>query len=283
MPAPRLFLDARAVLAESPVWDAAAQELLWCDITAGLLHRTSADGAQDHEIPLPPPLGSFQLRRGGGLVAALRDRIVLTDDDGRGLRTLATIEHRHEGIRFNEGKCDPFGAFVVGGMDTTVKDPDAGLYRITPDGEVTLLGGGFGTANGIEWNDDGSEIYVTDTAVQTIFRAPYADGAMGELVPFATGRRHDGLARDERGEFWGAVYGAGRVVHLSADGDTVDTIELPVPNVTGVTFGGPGLRTLFVASARENLSESQLEEAPLSGGIFALDLDRAGRPANLFG
>lgn len=288
MPVPRLFLDARAILCESPVWDETADagrgELVWTDITAGLLHRTSADGAQDRETPLPPPLASFQRRRGGGLVAALRDRIVLVDDDGRNLCDLARIEHRHAGIRFNEGKCDPFGNFVVGAMDTTTKDPDAGLYRVTPSGEVTSLAGGFGTANGFEWNDDGSEMYVTDTSVETIFTASYGpDGVLGELTPFATGRMYDGLARDERGEFWSAVSGAGQVVHLSAEGELLDTIDLPVPNVTGAGFGGAGLRTLFVGSARENATEQELEEAPHSGGIYAVVLDRAGRPTNLFG
>lgn len=281
---PRLLLDAKAILGESPVWDAEAGELLWCDITAGLLHRTSADGSADRTAPLPPPLGSFQRRRGGGLVAALRDRIVTVDDDGGALQELAVIEHSHDGIRFNEGKCDPFGNFVVGAMDYVSKEPDAGLYRITPSGEVTTLLGGFGTANGFEWNDDGSEIYLTDTAVQTIFRAPWGpEGQLGALTPFVVGGLHDGLARDERGEFWGCLYGAGKVVHLDADGALIDEIDVPAPNVTGIAFGGQDLSTLFICSARENATEETLEEFPLSGGVFAVDLDRAGRETFLFG
>lgn len=283
MPEVRTFLDARAILVESPVWDSRTRELVWCDITAGVLHRTTADGRVDRTIALPPPLGSFQLMRHGGVVAALQDQIVLVDAEGE-FRELAHIQHNHPGIRFNEGKCDPFGNFVVGGMDTTKKDPDAGLYRITPAGEVTTLRGGFGTCNGIEFSDDGRTLWVTDTSVRTIFRGSYGpEGALGELEPFSVGLRHDGLARDERGEFWGAVYGAGEVVHLSPQGELLDTIAIPAPNVTGVAFGGDDLRTLFVGSARENATEEQLEQSPLSGGIFAIDLDRAGLPTHLFG
>jgi len=282
-PRPRLFLDARATLGESPVWDVDAQELVWTDITPGLLHRTSADGLRDRSLPVDPPLPSFQRRRGGGLVAALEDQVVLTDDDGGSLQVLATIDLAKEGMRLNEGKCDPFGAFVVGAMDPD-GEPVAGLWRVGPDGVVTMLRDDFTTTNGFEWNDDGSEIFLTDTDRETIYRASWgADGALGELQPFSTGGSHDGLARDERGEFWGAVHGESVVVHLDRDGEVLERVEFPVPLLTGIGFGGADLRTLFVLSAREGLDESQLAEHPLSGGVFALDLDRAGRAPFLFG
>jgi sugar lactone lactonase YvrE len=38
-----------------------------------------------------------------------------------------------------------------------------------------------------------------------------------------------------------------------------------------------------VLSAREELSDDDLAAHPLSGGIFAVDLDRAGRAPFLFG
>ena len=40
--------------------------------------------------------------------------------------------------------------------------------------------------------------------------------------------------------------------------------------------------TLFVGSARENLTEAQLEAHPLSGAIFAIDTRTHGRPARRF-
>jgi sugar lactone lactonase YvrE len=288
VPTAELFLDARSILCESPVWDAdaagGAGELLWADITPGVLHRTAVDGSADRTSTLPPPLPSFQRRRGGGLVAALQDRIVLVDDDGGHLEELARVEHAHPGIRFNEGKCDPFGNFVVGGMDATKKAPDAGLYRITPEGEVTVLRGGFGTCNGIEFDDDGHTMWVTDTAVQTIFRAPYDEnGALGEFEPWSVGHRHDGLVRDSTGDFWGAIYGAGQVLHLDAAGRILETVDVPAPNVTGITIGGRDLTTLFIGTARENATEEQLQAAPLSGGVFTYELDRPGLPARLFG
>ena len=281
---PRLLLDAKAVLVESPVWDVDRQELVWCDITPGILHRTSADGSDDRTTQLPAPLASLQRRRDGGLIMALGDRIVTTDDEGGDLREIAHLPHRHDGIRFNEGKCDPFGAFVVGGMDVTDEEPDALMYRVGPDEQVTRLRGGFTTFNGLEWNDDGSTMWFTDTGVKTVFQATWgADGELGRVAPFTSGGMHDGLVRDERGEFWGAIYGEGVVVHLDQDGDLIDRIAFPAPKLTGIAIGGPEMRTLFVGSAREEMSDDELERHPLSGGIFTVELDRAGRESFLFG
>ena len=59
-------------------------------------------------------------------------------------------------------------------------------------------------------------------------------------------------------------------------------LELPAPNVTSVAFGGADLRTLFVASARENLTEEQLLAHPLSGSIFAITTETSGRESRTF-
>jgi len=278
-----LFLDSRAALAESPVWDIDAQELVWTDIPVGALHRTSADGTRDRATRVGPPLACVQRRRGGGLIVAGTDDVSLVDDDGGNPSVVAKVAFRHAAMRFNEGKCDPFGNFVVGALDPD-GNADSDVYRITPSGDISLLWGGFGTTNGMEWNDDGTEIYVTDTDVKTVFRASYGpDGVTGELVPFSVGGSHDGLVRDERGEFWGAIYGEGRVVHLDVDGREIGEIRVPADNVTGVAIGGPGMSTLFITSARENATEQELEKLPYSGGIFTVDLDRRGRETFLFG
>jgi len=48
-----------------------------------------------------------------------------------------------------------------------------------------------------------------------------------------------------------------------------------------VAFGGPDLKTLFIPSARFGLPPDRSDH-PDEGALFAIDLDIAGRPANLF-
>lgn len=278
-----VFSDARAVLAESIVWDPASERLRWTDITLGTLNTADAHGTILSSVPLPPPLASFQPRAGGGFVAALGDSIVVTDPDGAVEREIARVEHAMDGMRFNEGKCDPFGRFLVGSMNVTTGEPDAALYSVEADGTTRLLRGGFGVTNGIEWSDDGTVMYVTDTSASTVYRASYGpDGELGELEPFIVGAAHDGLVRDDEGCFWSAVYGSGKVERYGPDGSHLETVELPAPNVTSVAFGGPDMSTLFVGTARENLTEEQLEQSPQSGAVLAVPTRVHGFPANTF-
>lgn len=286
----RSFRDAKAVLAESIVWDPAG-DLLWCDITAGLLHRSPidgpVDGSADTVLRLPPPLASFAPAVGGGYVASLGDRIVLVEADGAIARTLSPVPHAHDGLRLNEGKADPVGRWVTGSMNLTTGAADGALYSIAGSDEeapLRLLRGGFGVANGTEWSADGTRIYFTDTSVKTIYQADYSiTGDVTNVEAFHSGDSHDGLVIDSEGYLWSGIYGGGRVVRYSPDGAEDLTIEIPAPNITSVAFGGHDLSTLFVASARENLTEEQLVEHPLSGAIFAIDTSVHGLRPRSFG
>jgi len=284
---PRTYRDAKAILAESIIWDENA-DVLWCDISSGLLHRSpfeaAEDGSADGVLMLPPPLASFAPAIGGGFVASLGDRVVLVDGAGTITRTLAHIEHAHDGMRLNEGKVDPFGRWVTGSMNLTTDAADAALYSVDESGDLRVLRGGFGVANGFEWSADGTQIYFTDTAVKTIYRGDYSrSGEITNVEPFHSGESHDGLVIDSSGFLWSGIYGGGRVVRYSPDGREVESVSLPAPNITSVAFGGAGLSTLLVASARENLTEQQLEQHPLSGAIFAIDTNVHGRPPRMFG
>ena len=282
-----VFRSLRSVLVESIFWDDRTGEVVWVDITAGTLHRGHLDGAVDGSddvvVALPAPVSAVQPAQGGGFVAALKDRVVLLGPGGTVVDELASVTHAHGGIRFNEGKVDPYGRFVVGAMDVTVGDPDAGLYLVDADGRLDVLLGGFGVANGFEWSDDAREMYVTDTATQTVYRGSYAAGTdpLGELEPFLVGHASDGLALD--GRFWNGVYGGGEVLCWSPDGEVLARIPMPAPNVTSVAFAGPDRDQLLVGTARENLTEEDLEASPLSGSILRIRTRATGRPVHIFG
>jgi sugar lactone lactonase YvrE len=288
-PTPSVFRDARAILGESLVLDDTAAEpaMLWCDITAGLLHRSvlagDPTGADDTVVSLPAPLASFHLASVGGepgYIASLGDRVVLADEGGAIVRELARIDHAHPGLRLNEGKVDPVGRWVTGSMDLTRGEPDGAFYSIDPNGDVRVIAGGLGTANGLEWSPDGRRIYFTDTSVETIYTGEYStDGEIDDVEVFHRGEMHDGLVIDADGWLWSAVYGGGVVVRYDPDGVERERHEFAVPNLTSVAFAGS---TLYVTSARENLTEEQLRDHPLSGAVFALETETTGRSARLF-
>jgi len=286
---PAVFRRAAAILGESLVVDAAADApaLLWCDITAGLIHRSpfdgSPDGADDTVVALPAPVASFHLavvEGEPGFVVSLGDRVVLADREGGILRELAAVDHAHAGMRLNEGKVDPAGRWVTGSMDLTRGEPDGAFYSVGPDGTLRVMAGGVGTANGLEWSADGTRVFFTDTAAQTVYTGAYsADGDIADVGVFHHGDMNDGLTIDADGWLWSALYGDGVVVRYDTDGVERERHEFPAPNLTSVAFGGS---TLYVTSARENLTEQQLQDHPLSGSVFSLETETAGRPARVF-
>ena len=81
----------------------------------------------------------------------------------------------------------------------------------------------------------------------------------------------DSLCVDSEGCVWCVLYGGGKVVRLSPAGERLDTLPLPVPNVTACCLGGPDLCTLFVTTGRTN------EEAKDDGGaLFAASVGFPG-------
>jgi sugar lactone lactonase YvrE len=279
-----VFRDSRAILAENLTF--LGGELVWSDISAGTLHRSplagSRDGSQDIVMPYGPPLSALALADDGGLVLAFADRIVRVDGETDAVHPLATIPHRRSSMRFNEGKCDPRGRFVVGSMDYDGLG-DGAIYSVAADGSWRVIASGIGVANGFEWSDDGSRMYFADTSVSTLYVGDYSDdGELSNVEAFLTGLTFDGLARDTDGGFWAGINSDSTVVRFDASGRQTHEIALPAGHVTAVAFGGDDLATLFVASAREKLTEEELAAAPLAGGIFAVDTGMHGHPTHLF-
>ena len=56
-------------------------------------------------------------------------------------------------------------------------------------------------------------------------------------------------------------------------------MELPTPNVTACTLGGPDLDRLYVTTSAENLDRAA---DPLAGSLFAVDVAVRGRPVREF-
>ena len=88
----------------------------------------------------------------------------------------------------------------------------------------------------------------------------------------------DGSTVDSEGYLWNCRFFGGCIVRAAPDGAIDRVVEMPVQNITTCTFGGPGLKTLYVTTAR-------IEAPPgdrLAGGLFAIPTEVAGQPENQF-
>ena len=74
---------------------------------------------------------------------------------------------------------------------------------------------------------------------------------------------------------WG---GRTRDPAIAPDGKVAGVIEMPCDNVTTCAFGGPGLRTLYITTARGGSSPG----SRLAGSLYAVEMEVPGLPEYRF-
>jgi len=145
---------------------------------------------------------------------------------------------------------------------------------------------GVWTEDGFAWTDDGTTMYHSDSKGQVIWAYDYADGEIanrrGVARPTEEVGRPDGAATDVDGYYWSAGISAGVLNRWAPDGHLDRSIPLPCSNPTMPCFGGPDLRTIYVTSLRHDLPPAVLAAKPLSGGIFAIEVEVPGVPVARF-
>lgn len=143
-------------------------------------------------------------------------------------------------------------------------DPDwkAGtgrIWRIDPDGKVSLLLGHLGTTNGIEVSPDGKTLYVNESVQRKVWAYDLSkDGQISNkrlLIEFPD-YGMDGMRCDIKGNLFIARYGKGVVAEVSPRGKIIREIGLTGKNPSNVTFGGKDGRTVYVTLADQGNLES---------------------------
>jgi sugar lactone lactonase YvrE len=283
----RPAVDAGDHLGEGPHWDDRAGELLWVDITRRRIHAWAPpDGTVRTETLDGEVSAAIPRAQAPGHVAAAGHRLLLRD---RGhVRTLAVVEEDLADNRFNDCKCDPQGRLWAGTMSKTRTPGVAALYRLDADGELERVIAGTTISNGLAWSPSGELMYFIDSTTQRIDAFDF-DGAAGRIANRRTLAEidpgdglPDGMTVDAEGGIWICLFGGAAIRRYSPAGELEASIELPATNPTSPVFAGPGLRTLYITTARHRLTETQLAREPIAGALLTLDPGVHGLPGNRF-
>ncbi|WP_023849821.1 MULTISPECIES: SMP-30/gluconolactonase/LRE family protein [Roseobacteraceae] len=272
---------AKATIGESPIWSARRERLLWIDIMGRQLHTYDPATGRDEVTELPTDAGLLAESPSGEIVLGLDCGLARLGDDGE-IEHIASAPHADPAFRFNDGRFDPQGRLWAGLMNKEGKKGSGVLYRFDPDGTWHIADTGFDLPNGLEWSRDGKTFYFTDSHKGKIYAYDFdpVSGKVENRRPFfgmnpADGKP-DGLAMDPEGYFLSVLFDGSAILRIAPDGVLDLRIRLPVPRPTSCAFGGDG-RTLFITTARIGLSDTQLDDAPLSGALLQLDYDDALR------
>ena len=266
---------------EGPVWVGQGQGgyLLFSDVPNNVVHRW-APGEGVSEF-LKPSGYTGATPRGGepgsnGLTLDPQGRLVLCQHGDRRVARLekdgkqTALAERYEGKRFNspndavfDSKGNLYFTDPPYGLEKNVNDPKKeldfqGVYRVTPDGKITLLTKEMSRPNGIALSPDEKTLYVANSdpakAVWMAFDLK-GDGTVsnGRVFFDATalakqpGRKGlpDGLKVDRQGNLFAT--GPGGVLVFTPDGTHLGTI------VTGeatanCAFGGEDGGVLYMTA-----------------------------------
>src|SRR3954453_18631668 len=236
---------------EGPIWDAAAEELVWVDIPAGLVRRgrVAGDdlvGVAEHRggatvgFVVPAAAGGWLLGAGGVITRLSADGqadvlIELTGEGG---------SEAEGGTRMNDGGCDRAGRFYGGTMGFDERSGAGTLYRLDLDGTVSAVQDEMTISNGLGWSPDDRTVYLSDSGDATVWAHPYDldSGRFGERRVFLDFAEDpdgvaDGLTVDDEGCVWTALWGGGQVRRYSPDGELLAVVDVPgVENTTSCAF-----------------------------------------------
>ncbi|QGN59090.1 SMP-30/gluconolactonase/LRE family protein [Nostocoides sp. HKS02] len=261
-------------LAEGPLWY--DEHLTWVDLTASILWRaTLTEGVLHAPTSMHLPgeaLGCAVPRASGGWLCASDGGLVTVLDDGSVTRH---VEIERTGLRLNDGKCDPAGRLWVGSIGV----PDRGaLYRVDLDGTVQVMARGVGISNGLGWFGD--RMYYVDSLPGTLTVLDY-DEASGQVANPRVLRQFDkpvdpdGLAVDEEGGIWVALWNGYEVHRYDPEGGLDRVVRLPVSRPTSCCFVDD---LLVITSA----GDRDITDEPLAGALFAAPVGIREAPATPF-
>lgn len=278
----RVAVPGTDFLAEGPFWHAETQRLHWVDILAPSVISADLKTGERRTRPMPELVGVAIPKASGGFLCATETGLRTLEESGQ-VTTLAEPEADRPGNRFNDGKCDAKGRFWVGSLAINTEPGKGALWRYDPDGQAIRMLDGVHISNGLGWSPDNRTFYFTDSGPRTIWAFDFDldAGTLANRRIFAQIEPHegvpDGLTVDADGGVWTALWDGWGLRRYLPDGSIDRVVTLPVPRPTSCTFGGPDHRTLLVTTARIRLSSQQLEEAPLSGSVFAIETGIAGQ------
>jgi sugar lactone lactonase YvrE len=288
MPTAELILDAHALVGEGPVWLPDSGELLWVDIESSTVHWLDPATGADRALDVGGHVGAVLPDRSGGLILAL-PRGLARLQPGSGAPMPLVGLNDDPGLRLNDAKVDPRGRLFVGSMSYAETAGVGTLWRVDPDLSVTTVLQGLTVSNGMDWSPDLQTMYFIDSGDRHIDVLDYdvETGAAVDRRVFYTQPDDrpgapDGMCLDADGNLWVAIWGGHCVLALTPDGTLHERVDVAAPQVASCAFGGDGLRTLFITTATSGLAPEVLAAEPHAGGVFAVDVGVAGRPATLF-
>ncbi|TYP98185.1 sugar lactone lactonase YvrE [Tenacibaculum adriaticum] len=270
-----LEYQIEAELGEGAFWNYKTQELLWIDIEGKKLHAYSPKTKRDKTLSMPSRPGTVVPVNDSEMMVALEDGIHSVNLKTGVHKLFSDMSADLLGSRLNDGKCDPNGRLWVGSMHMEQLANKAKLFMVNASGSYTTKIDSVTISNGIVWTSDKKTMYYIDTPISQIKAYDYnnetgsiSNEKVAVQIPETLGYP-DGMTIDEEDMLWVGMWNGNTVIRFNPITGKVDRkIEVPAHNISSCAFGGENFDTLYITTARVDMTDDELKKYPLSGSIF---------------
>ncbi len=271
---PEILVNEHNGCGENPLYDDAHGALYWCDINSGKIFALDVQSGAHRLVYQGAECGAFTLQNDGNLLLLPgHDALILNVETGETAPVKSGIVS--DTGRFNDCIVDGAGRIFAGTVDWELRTRGA-LFGLGLGLEAQSICSGTACSNGLAWTPDRRGLYWADSSAKTVFLFDY-DAQTGDLSnrrAWLETEEHapDGLTIDKAGNLWIAFYGGGCLRHYDARAQLLRQVDLPTPNVTSCSFGGPNFGDLFITTAAQGEKNDDL-----AGALFRIRPEVGGK------
>ena len=284
-----LEYKVEANLGEGAIWNYKTHELYWIDIEGRKLNIYNPKSKINKVLKTESRIGTVVPFTEDEALIALENGVHKIDIQTGKSNLFTDMKNELLGSRLNDGKCDPSGRFWVGSMHLEQETGKANLYTITSENILQKKIDSVTISNGIVWTSDKKTMYYIDTPTSTIKEFDYnnetgeiSNGKIAVKIPIKFGFP-DGMTIDEENMLWVGMWNGNAVIRFNPKtGKVISKIEVPAHNITSCAFGGENLETLYITSARIDMTEEELIKYPLAGSLFSINPGVKGVKSNFY-
>ena len=267
-----LVFFSGATLLESPVWSAKHNSIFCVSIEENLIYQISYKTKEINSFQTNGPVGCVVETNDGKLLSAEKEGIFEYDIKSGRKKFIIQIEKDKE-MRYNDGKLDPIGRFLVGTKGWLEEKPGKAKLYSYENGNYKTIIEGLTISNGIGFSADSTKMYFIDTPTKKVALYNYnletGEAKFEKYIIEIPGDGYpDGMCVDIDNNIWVAEWEGGKVCKWNPEtGKKIVEIKLPCKRATSCCLGGENLDYLFITTA---IDEKIYE--PLAGGLFKVKI-----------
>jgi sugar lactone lactonase YvrE len=270
------FAKAQNLLGESPFWNQDRLSVFWVEIEEGILHEKKLHQEEQRSWDVGQKISVILSFEDDEVLLGSLDGIIKFHLITEKITLVQPLETGISTQRCNDGAFDVYGNIWIGTMDLEVKEGFGSLYQISERGLVNKMIDNLSIPNGLVFSLDNTRMYFIDTPSKSVksylleLSGNISFEKISIVIPEDMGMP-DGMTIDQDGMLWIALYAGAAIIRCNPiTGKLINKIPLPALNITNCCFAGPTLEELIVTSARENMTEDELNTYRCSGDVFKI-------------